>query len=162
MKPADMLTKQLKAEFDLAKALGWTNLVESGGTLLGTPPAGGENSRGQAAVPAWTRDWSACGKLLGASGADDTLTISREGTRFTVAFGTDSNRLVAVEIGDEGRDGALRYAIVCACIGSKVTDEDVLKVCLRCGGIHDSSGCYCEASPRENIWVENSGVDGGV
>lgn len=47
---------RLDADRHLAEALGWTNLFNAGGALLGTPPTGGENSRGQAAVPRWTLD----------------------------------------------------------------------------------------------------------
>lgn len=64
MNPNHWITRQLHAEKQLAIALGWTNLVDVGGSLLGTPPGGAENSRGQAAVPRWTRDWSACGPLM--------------------------------------------------------------------------------------------------
>jgi hypothetical protein len=49
----------------LAELLGWTNIVPAGGALLGTPPGGAVNSRGQAAVPDWEGDWRACGPLIG-------------------------------------------------------------------------------------------------
>lgn len=56
--------QRLVADLHLAMALGWTNLFNAGGSLIGTPPTGGENSRGQAAVPRWTSDWDACGRLM--------------------------------------------------------------------------------------------------
>lgn len=48
----------------LAYRLGWTNLFPIGSALLGTPPDGGVNSRGQALVPDWCGDWVACGPLM--------------------------------------------------------------------------------------------------
>ena len=48
----------------LAELLGWSNIVEVGGALVGTPPAGVVASRGQAMVPDWMGDWAAAGPLL--------------------------------------------------------------------------------------------------
>lgn len=47
----------------LAELLGWTNLFDAGGTLIGCPPGGAANSRDQAAVPNWAGDWAATGPL---------------------------------------------------------------------------------------------------
>jgi hypothetical protein len=54
----------LEVEIRLAMLLGWTNLYIMGESLIGTPPAGAPQCRGQAIVPRWTRDWAACGPLL--------------------------------------------------------------------------------------------------
>ena len=48
----------------LAELLGWTRIVEVGGALVGTPPAGAAASRGQALVPDWLGDWAAAAPLL--------------------------------------------------------------------------------------------------
>lgn len=48
----------------LATALGWTNIVEVAGALLGTPPKGEPECRNQAAVPDWAGDWRECGPLM--------------------------------------------------------------------------------------------------
>ena len=48
----------------LAELLGWTRIAVVGGSLLGTPPAGAAESRGQALVPDWMGDWAAAGPLL--------------------------------------------------------------------------------------------------
>lgn len=48
----------------LAELLGWSRVAEVGGALVGTPPAGAAESRGQALVPDWTGDWAAAGPLL--------------------------------------------------------------------------------------------------
>lgn len=56
----------LEANRRLATALGWTNIVAVGGSLLGKPPPGEPECRGQAAVPDWAGDWRACGPLLDA------------------------------------------------------------------------------------------------
>lgn len=56
---------QLTLEKKLAEALGWINIVSNGSSLLGKPPTGLPECRGQALIPAWTRDWAACGLLIG-------------------------------------------------------------------------------------------------
>lgn len=48
----------------LAELLGWTNLIDAGGALVGTPPDGAAESRGQAMVPNWAGDWAAAGPLV--------------------------------------------------------------------------------------------------
>ena len=55
---------KIAANKRLAELLGWSNLIEVGGALVGTPPAGAAASRGQALVPDWLGDWSAAGPLL--------------------------------------------------------------------------------------------------
>lgn len=55
---------KIAANKRLAELLGWGNLVEVGGSLLGTPPAGAAESRGQALAPDWMGEWSAAGPLL--------------------------------------------------------------------------------------------------
>ena len=55
---------EIAANKRLAELLGWSNIVEVGGALVGTPPAGAAASRGQAMVPDWLGDWAAAGPLL--------------------------------------------------------------------------------------------------
>ena len=47
----------------LAELLGWTELFDVGGALLGRPPGGSPSSRDQAKVPDWVGDWIDCGPL---------------------------------------------------------------------------------------------------
>ena len=54
---------KIAANKRLAELLGWTSIIEVGGALVGTPPAGAAASRGQAMVPDWTGDWAAAGPL---------------------------------------------------------------------------------------------------
>ncbi len=111
---ANYLTNQIKAELQLAIALGWTNLVDAGGTLVGTPPGGGTNSRDQAAVPRWSRDWNACGPLL--STYNMALDVMGHETRFVIAdFGGGDYDFVHIAVPDwPTQDDALRYAITVA------------------------------------------------
>ncbi|OBV38076.1 hypothetical protein [Janthinobacterium psychrotolerans] len=55
---------KIAANKRLAELLGWTNIAEVGGALVGTPPAGAAESRGQALVPDWMSDWAAAGLLV--------------------------------------------------------------------------------------------------
>lgn len=55
---------KIAANERLAELLGWANIVEVGGALVGTPPAGAAASRGQAMVADWLGDWSAAAPLL--------------------------------------------------------------------------------------------------
>lgn len=48
----------------LAELLGWTEIFDVSGALLGTPPGGNPASRDQAKVPDWVNDWNACGPLM--------------------------------------------------------------------------------------------------
>lgn len=55
-----MTTATLTANRRLASILGWTNIVDAGDALLGSPPWGIPSARGQAAIPDWAGDWNAC------------------------------------------------------------------------------------------------------
>ena len=55
---------KIAANKRLAELLGWTSIIEVGGALVGTPPAGAAESRGQALVPDWLGDWTASAPLL--------------------------------------------------------------------------------------------------
>lgn len=48
----------------LAELLGWTEIFDVGGALLGMPPGGSPVSRDQVKVPDWTGDWRDCGPLM--------------------------------------------------------------------------------------------------
>ena len=55
---------KIAANKHLAELLGWTSIIEVGGALVGTPPVGAAESRGQALVPDWMGDWAAAGPLV--------------------------------------------------------------------------------------------------
>ena len=55
---------KIAANKRLAELLGWTSITEVGGALVGTPPTGAAESRGQALVPDWAGDWAAAAPLL--------------------------------------------------------------------------------------------------
>ena len=55
---------KIAANKRLAELLGWSCIAEVGGALVGTPPAGAAESRGQALVPDWMGDWAAAGQLI--------------------------------------------------------------------------------------------------
>ncbi|WP_312435430.1 hypothetical protein [Janthinobacterium sp.] len=55
---------KIAANKRLAELLGWSRIAEVGGALVGMPPAGAAESRGQALVPDWIGDWTAAGPLL--------------------------------------------------------------------------------------------------
>jgi hypothetical protein len=55
---------EIAANKRLAELLGWSLIAEVGGALVGTPPAGAAQSRGQAMVPDWLGDWAAAAPLL--------------------------------------------------------------------------------------------------
>ena len=55
---------KIAANKRLAELLGWSNILDVGGALVGTPPAGAVASRGQAMVPDWMGDWAVAGPLL--------------------------------------------------------------------------------------------------
>lgn len=59
-----MTANKVTANRRLAELLGWTELFEVPGAILGAPPAGQPAGRGQAKVPDWTGDWRDCGPLL--------------------------------------------------------------------------------------------------
>lgn len=64
------MTRSEQANFSLATLLGWCNLaLVGGGAILGTPPGGAPNSRGQAMVPDWCGDWAVAGPLMVEHGA---------------------------------------------------------------------------------------------
>lgn len=58
------MKKDMSTNRRLAEILGWTEIFDVGGALLGNPPLGEPEGRGQARVPDWTGDWSYCGPLL--------------------------------------------------------------------------------------------------
>lgn len=93
----------------LATALGWTNIIETGGALLGTPPEGEPQCRGQAKVPDWTGDWRECGPLIGEHRIDiDHWT--------TVVQSHIAGELMGRSSCEDGRDEAARGAIVLAVV----------------------------------------------
>jgi len=96
----------LDANRRLAVALGWTEIVEVGGALLGRPTWACDNSRNQVKVPNWAGDWKDCGPLL----AEHRISTEQTGITARAAMESRSVR-VKVESEDE-RDAKTRHAIV--------------------------------------------------
>lgn len=91
----------------LALALGWTNIVDVGNALLGMPPWGIPQARGQAPVPNWAGSWKDCGPLL----SEHMIGTSHTAETVPAAIMTG----VTMGISAEGnRDAALRQVIVLA------------------------------------------------
>ena len=53
----------LKLNRELAEALGWTEIFETKGALLGRPPGGSPRSRDQGMIPNWTGSFNECCEL---------------------------------------------------------------------------------------------------
>ena len=104
---------KIAANKRLAALLGWANIVEVGGSLLGTPPAGAAESRGQALVPDWMGDWAAAGPMIG----QFKMSVGFTGLE-AVATARDYEKGAAFEvIADHATaDAAARVAIVRAII----------------------------------------------
>lgn len=98
------------ANAELALALGWTNIVELGGSLLGQPADGAPSCRGQAKVPDWCGDWSAAGELL----ERYQLTVCRDTWFVTATARCSPMRYPSPAAFNSHRDiaTAIRYAIV--------------------------------------------------
>lgn len=112
----------------LAELMGWTHVFVAGTALMGTPPAGGANCRGQARVPDWTGGWAACGPLIG---------------QFSIAIDPMSTCISAAGIieryaGIDRRDAALRRAIVLAAIG-RIERQRAREICDRTASIISST-----------------------
>jgi hypothetical protein len=90
----------------LAGLLGWTEIVELGGALLGMPPVGDPQCRGQAMVPDWHGDWRDCGPLIAMFGIDIWCWSQRIG----------ANDVSSMYCDHASPDAALRHAIVQASI----------------------------------------------
>ena len=93
----------------LAGLLGWTEIVELGGALLGMPPAGDPQCRGQALVPDWHGDWRDCGPLIAMIGIDIAMWWPHH-------FEVDGEDVACSD--HASRDAALRHAIVKAAISA--------------------------------------------
>lgn len=106
------LENKIAANKRLAELLGWTSLVEVGGSLLGTPPAGAAESRGQALVPDWAGDWAAAGPLSTEHEID--LLHNWSSVNAVWAHGKQAREVIEIEI--DNRDDGTRLAIVRAVI----------------------------------------------
>ncbi len=104
---------KIAANKRLAELLGWSSIVEVGGALVGTPPAGEAESRGQALVPDWASDWAVAGPMIGRF----TMSVGFTGLD-AVATARDYEKGAAFEaIADHATaDAAARVAIVRAII----------------------------------------------
>lgn len=99
----------------LAELLGWTDIFDVGGALLGTPPPGMPSGRNQAKVPDWTGDWRDCGPLLAAY----RMTVGRTSldAMATCASFDRSPPGIAAFDEHESEDAAVRHAVVAALVG---------------------------------------------
>lgn len=97
----------------LAELRGWTKIVAAAGALLGEPPAGAPECRGQALVPDWCGDWRHAGALL----AEYRMGLGHsELEAFAGAIGFQRGA-VSQYVGAHGcRETAMRSAIVQAVI----------------------------------------------
>jgi hypothetical protein len=109
------MTIYLQAERRLAELRGWTNLVDAGNALIGTPPHGGV--RGQAAVPCWTREWTACAPLI-----VELSIFPIDGTDHSTAYiwvFQNLRCLAQVKAAEHpDKEAAVRFAIVSAAIAA--------------------------------------------
>ena len=104
--------KKIAANKRLAELLGWANIVEVGGSLLGTPPAGEAESRGQALVMDWAGDWAAIGPLA----AEYQVDVLHNWGSVHGRWGAGANcaTRVAVDHMADDRDAATRMALTLA------------------------------------------------
>lgn len=103
------------ANLKLATLLGWTQLCNAGGALLGRPPGGAPQSRGQAQVPDWCGDWHACGELMLEHGLCPVLGLLERDVVYVMRGREPVGQLVVSEF--PSRAHAVRAAIVYAVIG---------------------------------------------
>lgn len=105
----------LQAEKHLAELRGWTNLVDAGNALIGTPLHGG--IRGQAAVPRWTREWTACAPLMVEMGVYP-IDGTDHGTAYIWVY-KNLKCLAQVKVAEHpSKEAAVRFAIVMAAIAT--------------------------------------------
>jgi hypothetical protein len=103
----------------LAELLGWQNIFDAGGTLIGRPPGGAENSRDQAAVPDWAGSWAAAGPLIAAHQIDVLHNVgSVHGS-----WGWGQFVRLAVSPDDGNRDAATRLALTRAVADKLEADQ---------------------------------------
>jgi hypothetical protein len=100
----------LELNHRLATLLGWSNLKDVGGALLGTPPAGAPQCRNEAKVPNWAGDWRDCGPLI----AEHHMQL--EAPASCVEAKAIHGPWVEESMGDISRDECTRRAIVLAVI----------------------------------------------
>ncbi|MGK5050761.1 hypothetical protein [Janthinobacterium sp. RB2P8] len=105
---------KIAANKRLAELLGWTNIAELGGALVGTPPAGAAESRGQALVPDWAGDWAAIGPLA----AEHQVDVLHNWGSVHGRWGAGANCAVRVVIDhwSDDRDAATRMALTLAVV----------------------------------------------
>jgi hypothetical protein len=109
--PAEQM--YIDTERQLALQLGWSSIVCAEEALLGRPPEGTRNCRGQALVPRWCRDWTFTGPLLTQYDIDvshdgkDAISVHWEGAVQGQAHDV---------IEHPNKDAATRFAIVQAVI----------------------------------------------
>lgn len=102
--------EMMDANKRLAGLLGWTNLVEVGGSLLGRPADGAESSRGQALVPNWAGDWAAIGPLA----AEHQVDVLHSWGSVHAKWNAVSAARARVDHIADDRDAATRMALTLA------------------------------------------------
>lgn len=105
---------KIAANKRLAELLGWSHIAEVGGALVGTPPAGAAESRGQALVPDWAGDWAA----IGPPAAEHQVDMLHNWGSVHGRWGAGANcaTRVAVDHIADDRDAATRMALTLAVI----------------------------------------------
>ncbi|MGK5049509.1 hypothetical protein ACQ4WP_26975 [Janthinobacterium sp. GB4P2] len=105
---------KIAANKRLAELLGWSNLIEVAGALIGTPPAGAAESRGQAMVPDWAGDWAVIGPLA----TQHQVDVLHNWGSVHGRWGAGPNCAVRVAVDDiaSKRDAATRMALTLAVI----------------------------------------------
>ena len=98
----------------LAELLGWSSIAEVNGALVGSPPAGTAESRGQALVPDWAGDWAAIGPMAAERQVDVLHSWGSVHGRWAAAANCAVR--VAVDHWAEDRDAATRMALTLAVI----------------------------------------------
>jgi len=96
----------------LARSLGWTDIVELGESLLGRPVGGAPDSRDQAKIPDWCGDWQAAGALVAQYGV--SVRIWPHGVKARIDVVPVSHQTFFGNHRD--RATAIRHAIVSAVV----------------------------------------------
>lgn len=103
---------KIAANRRLAELLGWSRIAEVGGALVGTPPAGVAESRGQALVLDWAGDWAAIGPLA----AEHQVDVLHNWGSVHGRWAAEANcaARAAVDHIADSRDAATRFALTLA------------------------------------------------
>jgi hypothetical protein len=101
---------------ELAVLLGWTNIVEVDGSLLGLPPEGTDSVHGQVLVPDWVNSWDACGPFISLYRLDTTFSIAQISVHYSSKVTLERKRAYGLYRDGIDKDSLLRTTIVEAVI----------------------------------------------